>query len=194
MAVRPRFIVPDSSRCKHTSLSFYLPSGFDLNLKDTIQQGLQAGYDVENEPKASSNTILLQVLNEMDGEGALKLDIPTHIVQENEWLPSENRESLEILLGVANQYASEHIDTRFVKFMMDGVPLPRLFTHAGLNIEGNIDHDKNVPENVADVVLRYDKKGFTIKIRYDHQRYAPLNVTAEMSPAELFVHPGDSCE
>ena len=47
---------------------------------------------------------------------------------------------------------------------MDGVPLPPLFTHAGLNECGDIDHSMIVPENIADAVLKYDRKGLTIKI------------------------------
>jgi predicted amidohydrolase YtcJ len=131
-------------------------------LKHAIRLAHKAG--VTSTQEASSNTILLHVLNEMEREGSLKLDISTHIVHENEWLASESKESLGKLLEVADQHASKHIDTRFVKIMMDGVPLPRLFTHAGLNAEGNIDHDKIVPKRVTDAVLKYDKKGLTIKI------------------------------
>ncbi|KAH6643928.1 putative exoenzymes regulatory protein aepA precursor [Boeremia exigua] len=193
-------------------------------LKHAIRLAHKAG--VTSTQEASSNTILLQVLNEMEREGSLRLDVSTHIVHENEWLASESTESLQRLLEVADQHSSKHIDTRFVKVMMDGVPLPPLFTHAGLNEQGDIDHSMIIPENVADAILKYDKKGLTVKIHCtgngatrhalnaieaarksnpdgprheiahnsgvhddDFQRYAPLNVTAEMSPAELFVHP-----
>lgn len=131
-------------------------------LKYAIQLAHEAG--VTSTQEASSNTILLQVLNEMEREGTLKLHISTHIVHENEWLASESKESLARLLKVADQYASKHIDTRFVKIMMDGVPLPPLFTHAELNEQGDIDHSKIAPENVADSVLKYDREGLTIKI------------------------------
>ncbi|KAF2631809.1 amidohydrolase 3 [Macroventuria anomochaeta] len=193
-------------------------------LKHAIRLAHKAG--VTSTQEASSNTIMLQVLNEMEREGSLQLDISTHIVHENEWLASESKESLQKLLEVADQHASKHIDTRFVKIMMDGVPLPPLFTHASLNDQEEIDHSMIVPENVADAVLKYDKKGLTVKIHCtgtgatrhalnaieaarksnpggprheiahnsgvhddDFKRYAPLNVTAEMSPAELFLHP-----
>lgn len=131
-------------------------------LKHAIRLAHKAG--VTSTQEASSNTILLQVLNEMEREGSLQLDISTHIVHENEWLASESKQSLGELLEAADQHASRHIDTRFVKIMMDGVPLPPLFTHAGLNEQGDIDHNMIVPENVADAVLKYDKKGLTVKI------------------------------
>lgn len=131
-------------------------------LKHAVRLAHKAG--VTSTQEASSNTILLHVLNEMEREGSLKLDIFTHIVHENEWLASESKESLGKLLEVADQYANKHIDTRFVKIMMDGVPLPPLFTHAGLNEEGDIDFSKIVPANIADAVIAYDKKGLTIKI------------------------------
>lgn len=131
-------------------------------LKHAIRLAHKAG--VTSTQEASSNTILLRVLNEMEKEGSLNLDVSTHIVHENEWLASESKESLQRLLEVADQHASKHIDTRFVKIMMDGVPLPPYFTHAGLNEQGDIDHSKIVPENVAEAVLKYDRKGLTVKI------------------------------
>lgn len=131
-------------------------------LKHAIRLAHKAG--VTSTQEASSNTILLRVLQEMEGERSLKLDIATHIVHENEWLGSERKESLAELLEVADAYASKHIDTRFVKIMMDGVPLPPLFTHAGLDALGHIDYSMIVPEHVVDAILKYDKKGLTIKI------------------------------
>lgn len=131
-------------------------------LKRAIRLAHKAG--VTSTQEASSNTILLQVLNEMEREGSLQLEISTHIVHENEWLASESKESLQQLLEVADQYASKHIDTRFVKIMMDGVPLPPLFTHAGINEQGDIDQSMIVPENIADAITKYDKQGLTIKI------------------------------
>ncbi|KAL1609795.1 hypothetical protein SLS59_001306 [Nothophoma quercina] len=131
-------------------------------LKHAIRLAHKAG--VTSTQEASSNTILLQAFNEMEREWSLKLDVSTHIVHENEWLASESKESLQRLLEVADQYASKHIDTRFVKIMMDGVPLPPLFTHAGLGENGDIDHSMIVPENVADAMLKYDRKGLTVKI------------------------------
>ncbi|KZM26150.1 uncharacterized protein EKO05_0000451 [Ascochyta rabiei] len=193
-------------------------------LKHAIRLAHKAG--VTSTQEASSNTILLQALSEMEREGSLALEISTHIVHENEWLASESKKGLQQLLEVANQYASKHIDTRFVKIMMDGVPLPPLFTQAGMTEQGDIDHSMIVPQDAVEAVLKYDKKGLTVKIHCtgtgatrhaldaieaarrinfngprheiahnsgvhddDFKRYAPLNVTAEMSPAELFVHP-----
>ncbi|KAJ4344088.1 hypothetical protein N0V95_006380 [Ascochyta clinopodiicola] len=214
------------SAMEKAALSIPAPSRAHVKrvLKHAIRLAHKAG--VTSTQEASSNTILLQALNEMEREGSLALDISTHIVHENEWLASESKDSLQQLLEVADQYASKHIDTRFVKIMMDGVPLPPLFTQAGLNEQGDIDHSMIVPKDVAEAVLKYDKKGLTVKMhctgtgatRYaldaieaarrsnpvgprheiahnsgvhedDFKRYAPLNITAEMSPAELFVHP-----
>lgn len=131
-------------------------------LKHAIRLAHKAG--VTSTQEASSNTILLQVLNEMEKEGSLTLDISTHIVHENEWLASESKESLQQLLEVAEKYASKHIDTRFVKIMMDGVPLPPLFTHADLSKRGDIDHSMIVPQNVERALLKYDEQGRTVKI------------------------------
>ncbi|RYN56073.1 hypothetical protein AA0117_g13279 [Alternaria alternata] len=211
-----------------TKAALTIPAPSRAHIKRALKHAIRLAHKagVTSMQEASSNTILLRVLNEMDREGSLNIDVYTHIVHDNEWLASESKESLQQLLDVADQHASKHIDTRFVKIMMDGVPLPPLFTQAGLNEQGDIDYSKIIPENVEEAVRKYDKKGLTVKIHCtgsgatrhalnaieaaretnpggprheiahnsgvhddEFKRYAPLNVTAEMSPAEFFVHP-----
>ncbi|KAF2856101.1 amidohydrolase-like protein 3 [Plenodomus tracheiphilus IPT5] len=193
-------------------------------LKHAIHLAHKAG--VTSTQEASSNTALLQALGEMEKEGSLKLDISTHIVYGCEWLGSESKDGLNQLLDTAEHFRSKHVDTRFVKIMLDGVPLAPLYTHSGLDEHGCPDHNMIVTPDVADAVLQFDKQGKTVKIHCtgqgstrlalnaieaarkanprgprheiahnsgvndeDFKRYSPLNITAEMSPAELFVHP-----
>ncbi|KAH7359735.1 amidohydrolase 3 [Pyrenochaeta sp. MPI-SDFR-AT-0127] len=208
------------------ALSIPLPNRAHIKriLKHAIQLCHKAG--VTSTQEASSNTLLLQALSEMENEGSLHMNICTHIVHGCEWLASESKESLTTLVDSAEQYQSKHIDTRFIKIMLDGVPLPPLYTHAELDEHGHVEHEHIVTPDVAEAVLKYDKAGKTVKIHCtgrgstrlaldaieaarqsnpggprheiahnssvhddDYKRYLPLNVTAEMSPAELFVHP-----
>lgn len=193
-------------------------------LKHAVQIAHRAG--VTSTQEASSNTLLLEALSEMEKEGSLNMDISTHIVYGPEWLACEKKESLVRLLDTAEQFKSKHVDTRFVKIILDGVPLPPLFTHAAFDDHGHVNLTNIQVEDIADAVLEYDKRGMTIKIHCtgqgatrmaldaiesarkqnpggprheiahnsgvhhdDFPRYAPLNVTAEMSPAMFFVHP-----
>lgn len=224
------------------TLSIPLPDRAHIKrtLKHAIHLAHKAG--VTSTQEASSNTLLLQALGDMDDEGSLNMNICTHIVHNCEWLASESKESLNTLVDAAEQYQRKHIDTRFIKIMLDGVPLPPLYSHAELDEHGHIDHKHILTPDVAEAVLKYDKAGKTVKIHCtgrgstrlaldaieaarqsnpggprheiahnsgvhdgmyssqgvkpsidittdDYNRYLPLNVTAEMSPADLFVHP-----
>ncbi|KAF2033665.1 amidohydrolase-like protein 3 [Setomelanomma holmii] len=200
------------------------PAHVERTLKHAIGLAHKAG--VTSTQEASSNTQLLTALSELEKEGDLKLDVSTHVVYGCAWLASESKDSLNQLLDAVDHFKSKHVDTRFVKIVLDGVPLPPLLTHAGLGEHGHVDQSKIVTEDVADAVLKFDQLGCTVKIhctghgstrlafdaieaarkvnptgpRHEiahnsgvhddgYKRYAPFNVTAEISPAELFTHP-----
>tara|TARA_R110002003_G_scaffold39_8_gene2466 strand:+ start:11314 stop:12261 length:948 start_codon:yes stop_codon:yes gene_type:complete len=131
-------------------------------LKHAIRLAHKAG--VTSMQEASANTQLLHALSEMEMLGSLNLDINAHIVYDCEWLASEPKDSLDQLLDAAEQYYSKHVDTRFVKIMLDGVPLPPLFTHAGIDEHGHVDQSKIATQDVVDAVLKFDQLGRTVKI------------------------------
>ncbi|KAF2878555.1 amidohydrolase 3 [Massariosphaeria phaeospora] len=176
--------------------------------------------------EASSNTLLLRALKELDEEGKLDLDISTHIVYGPEYIAHESASTLHKLLDETEKFKSKHVDTRFVKIILDGVPLPPLYTHCGLDDHGVPDKSKIVVEDVKEAICKYDERGMTVRVHCtghgstrtaldgiemarkknpdgprheiahcsgvhddDFSRYAPLRVTAEMSPAEFFSHP-----
>ena len=79
-------------------------------------------YGITSCQEAASNKIILEALNALDDTGKLKLGISAHIVFDNVSLSGMNHESLEQLIDNAPQYASQHVQTSFVKMFMDGVP------------------------------------------------------------------------
>lgn len=131
-------------------------------LKDGIRTLHKAG--VTSCQEASASTRMLRGLQELDKEGDLKMDIQTHIVYAPAWLAEERTESLHEALTETEKYRSKHVDTRFVKVMLDGVPLPGLFTQAGLDENNEVEVSKLQIDNVHEVVQEYDSKGMTIKI------------------------------
>jgi predicted amidohydrolase YtcJ len=131
-------------------------------LKHAISLAHKAG--VTSLQEAASNTIMLHALRELDGENALKVDIAAHIVYAPEYIGLEPQESLKRLLDDAKEYKTKHLDTRFLKVILDGVPLPPLFTHAGLSEHGEVDVGKLTINDIARVVGEYDRRGFTCKI------------------------------
>ncbi|KIW48862.1 uncharacterized protein PV06_01423 [Exophiala oligosperma] len=115
--------------------------------------------------EASANSIMLHALKELDAEKDLKLNMYTHIVYAPDWVAEESVESLHKLIDDAAGFRSDHVDTRFVKIILDGVPLPPYYTQAGFNKDdGTVDESKLFILNVKEAVAEYDARGFTMKI------------------------------
>jgi predicted amidohydrolase YtcJ len=114
--------------------------------------------------EASANTLVLHALKELEDEGKLNMDISTHIVYGPEFVAHEKKESLLKLLDAADKFKSKHVDTRFVKIILDGVPLPPLYTHCPLDENGKPEDDKIIVKDVAEAVMKYDERGMTLKI------------------------------
>lgn len=131
-------------------------------LKHAIRVAHRAG--VTSCQEASANTLLLNALCELDDEKSLQMDIATHIVYGPEFIAHESKCTLHPLLDDVEKFKRKHVDTRFVKVILDGVPLPPLFTHCALDEQGRPEKSKIIVEDVADAVLKYDERGMTVKI------------------------------
>ena len=107
--------------------------------------------------------MFLQAVRELEQDRDLKMEVFPHIVYAPDWIAEETSESLHKLLDEAEKFRSEHVDTRFVKIILDGVPLAPYFSHAGM-VDGEVDVGKLFITNVKDVVRKYDEKGMTMKI------------------------------
>ncbi|OAP60894.1 hypothetical protein AYL99_05896 [Fonsecaea erecta] len=114
--------------------------------------------------EAASNTLILKALGELDAAGSLKMDVQTHIVYKPEQLAEERLETLHKTLDQAESFRSQHVETNFVKFMLDGVPLHPYYTHAGLTEAGEIDESKIQIDDLAEAVSKLDARGMTCKI------------------------------
>ncbi|XRM48201.1 hypothetical protein ABZX51_011135 [Aspergillus tubingensis] len=183
-------------------------------------------YGITSCQEASANTLYLHAVRELELENRLDLDIHTHIVSAPVYFAMEPQDSLAGLLDVAEGFRSRHVHTQFVKFWLDGAPLPPEFTQADLDANG-----QPIPTHLAldkdflyKAVKNYDGRGMTCKLhtagegsarlaldviakvregnpagprhelahcnavhKDDIARFAPLKVTAEMSPA-IFHH------
>lgn len=114
--------------------------------------------------EAASNTLMVEAFRQLDQKNDLKLDIYTHIVYGPEYIAQEPAQTLHRLLDAAATLKSEHVSTRFVKMMLDGVPLAPFFSQADLREDGGVDPDDIYVEDLENVVCKYDKRGMTIKI------------------------------
>lgn len=131
-------------------------------LKHAISIAHRAG--VTSCQEASSNTLLLHALRELETENQLHMDIAAHIVYGPEFVASESKATLHPLLDAAEKWKSKHVQTGFIKIILDGVPLPPLFTHCELDEHGAPDKTKIFVEDIADAIAKYDRKGMTFKV------------------------------
>jgi predicted amidohydrolase YtcJ len=160
-----------------------LPKPALSHVKRALKTGIKAAHKVgvTSLQEASANTLQLQALSEMDKEGSLNMDVYAHIVDSPEFLSREPRPSTQALIEDAEAYASQHVHTNFVKFILDGVPLPPLFTHCELDAHNQPDQSKLIVPDLRDRILHHDKHGRTIKIHatgHGSVRYALDAITA----------------
>ncbi|EFY86047.1 hypothetical protein J3459_016418 [Metarhizium acridum] len=131
-------------------------------LKYAVRRLHQAG--VTSCQEAATNTLMLTTLRDMDKDNQLPLDTYTHIVYAPEFIAEESQPELIQLLDRAGSLKTRHVDTRFVKIILDGVPLDPYFTQAGLDKDGNVEREKLFLHDLEDAVIRYDQRGMTCKI------------------------------
>ncbi|KAK4936396.1 hypothetical protein LTR10_022722 [Elasticomyces elasticus] len=105
--------------------------------------------------EASANSLMLHGLRELDAEGRA----------EDKYTSSHCRApSLFIASSTRAFFRSKHVDTRFVKIILDGVPLELYYSHAGLTEDGRIEESKLFILNAHQAVQKYDAVGMTMKI------------------------------
>jgi predicted amidohydrolase YtcJ len=114
--------------------------------------------------EAASGRLFLEALQSLDMEGELKMEYATHILYRNEWLTGEMRENGDEIISMAREYASQHVDTRFVKIMMDGNPIVPSPTVSNLDERGDIDMAHILEKNIGSNLQKWDAAGLTCKI------------------------------
>ncbi|KAI9164202.1 hypothetical protein HJFPF1_05842 [Paramyrothecium foliicola] len=109
--------------------------------------------------EAAANSLLLEGLYDLDIKGELKMDYATHILYKNEWLSGEILKDPDELIRASGKYRSKHVDTSYVKFMMDGTPVSSLSTYAGLGEDGKPDMSKILQPNIEELIERCGDRG-----------------------------------
>lgn len=137
-------------------------------VKESIRRSIKTchRYGITSIQEASANTLYLHALRELEEENRLDLDVHPHIVCGNEFFSCETKQSLEALLDVAEAFRSRHVDSRFVKFWLDGSPIEPGSTHCSLDDHGVPDKKFLFfdDETLLEAVRRYDARGFTCKM------------------------------
>ena len=143
-----------------------LPKPALSHVKRALKVGIKAAHKagVTSLQEASANTLELQGLSELEREGSLTIDVYAHIVDSPEFISREPRPSTQALIENAEAYASKHVHTNFVKFILDGAPLPPFFTHCELDAHNEPDQSKLIVPDLRERILHHDKNGRTVKI------------------------------
>ncbi|KAF5560091.1 hypothetical protein FPHYL_6773 [Fusarium phyllophilum] len=120
-----------------------------LNTAALIRVGY--GDDVQDPPRASIC------------EGLM---IFPHIVHAPESFAQEKAQSLHHLIDTSEDFCSQHVDARFVKFWMNGVPISPHFTQCDIGPDGHPNEERLLLtfEELLEALTKHDAKGLTCKI------------------------------
>ncbi|KAH7471704.1 hypothetical protein FOMA001_g13692 [Fusarium oxysporum f. sp. matthiolae] len=143
-----------------------LPKPAKAHIKRVVKRAIveMHRHGVTSCQDASSTEMFLTALSELEAEGNLKMQFATHCLYKNEWLTGEIQVPADKLILNADKYQSRHVDTRFVKMMMDGACAPSLMSHSDVDDNGMPDQSKILLPNAAELVQRFDARGMTCKI------------------------------
>jgi predicted amidohydrolase YtcJ len=143
-----------------------LPRPPRAHIKRIIKRAIQEmhRHGVTSCQDAAASEMFLKALSEIDCEKDLKMHFSTHCLYKNEWLTGEIQMPADKLIMSADAYRSRHVETRFVKMMMDGGCVPDLMSHSDVDEHGNPDQSQLLLPDIAELVEKFDAKGITCKI------------------------------
>ncbi|KAG5747191.1 hypothetical protein H9Q69_011210 [Fusarium xylarioides] len=137
-------------------------------VKEALLYGIRMSHEfgITSLQEASANTLYLYALRELESEGRLDMQIFPHIVHAPESFGQEKAESLHHLIDTAEDFCSQHVDARFVKFWMDGAPIPPHFTQCDIGPDGHPNEERLLLtfEELLEALTKHDAKGLTCKI------------------------------
>ncbi|KAJ4176288.1 hypothetical protein NW767_015496, partial [Fusarium falciforme] len=138
------------------------------HIKRALFQAVETfhSYGITSCQEATATTPLLHALLEMENENRLDLDIYAHIMGAPTGLVAESGESLAALANISEGFRSKHIHPNFMKFILDGSPIPPNLTQADLDESGQ-PSEKNMmvrPDHLEKLLEAFDAKGMTCKL------------------------------
>ncbi|GCD88616.1 amidohydrolase [Nocardioides sp. LS1] len=122
-------------------------------------------YGITSVQEASATAPELRGLAELDGDDELTLHVAAHLVWRDEGIGTASMAELETIIAERDHFRTDHVDTAFVKFFMDGVPLPPHFTACEL-VDNEPENGKIlIPrDELGDALRRFDAAGLKVKI------------------------------
>ena len=137
-------------------------------------------YGITSVQEASATRRQLKLLNELDNAGELTLRIAAHLIWQYEKFADAPLREIRQLRKDREQYTSAHVDTRFIKFWLDGAPLAPNYTETQLDEEGHVDPTNLLitQEALNKALAELDKAGLTAKMHVAHEGSARTALNA----------------
>lgn len=123
-------------------------------------------YGITSVQEASATRRELEILNELDSKDELGLRVSAHLVWQYEHFADARLDEIRLLRQERARYQSPRVDTRFIKFWLDGAPLPPNFTHSDLDEAGEVEAGKLLysQDELNKIVASLDRQGLVAKM------------------------------
>ena len=140
--------------------------------RETYREAMKWAIDTCNRlgvtsiQEASAIGPQLTAMADLEASGELTAQITAHLVWGVSSLGLAPKDELEKIIDDRASYALPHVNTNFVKMILDGAPLPPHFTQANLTAEDEPDWDSVLltHRKITDTIAKYDALGLTVKI------------------------------
>ncbi|QKD63092.2 amidohydrolase family-domain-containing protein [Fusarium oxysporum Fo47] len=144
-------------------------------------------YGITSAQEATASTMELHAFRELEAENRLDFDIYTHIVSAPGSAVGESEDSLAAQISIAEGFRTKHIHPHFVKFILDGLYDAKGYT---CKVHAAGEGSARLALDILEQVRALNPNGPRHEVAHcnsvhadDVKRFAPLRVTAEMSPA-----------
>lgn len=123
-------------------------------------------FGITSIQEASASPQALVAYRDIDQEDGLDLHVAAHLVWREEGFGMASTAELDRTIADREAFVTEHLNPRFIKIWLDGAPLPPHMTQADLDENGKIISSNVLvePEQLADVIGRFDAAGLAVKI------------------------------
>ena len=147
----------------------HIPPVPEADYRKAIQWALasHSRFGVTSLQEASANETMLRELDALDDAGDLPMHVASHIVWRHSGMGNASIEAMDALIENRARYATQNVNTDFVKIIVDGSPMPPHSNHADLDPatdEIPIDRLLVEPEVLNAAVTRFDAMGIKVKM------------------------------
>ena len=169
----------------------------DINLAAVAWASRKASsFGITSIQESAGNREALQAFKVVDQSNRLNQRAAVHVVLKSSQFGLASFEDLEQLLSERDKYASQRVETDYVKMWVDGSPTPPYFTEAGFDEESNAIMTQNLlieSEKLTETVIRLDEEAMKVKMHVAgagaaHAALNAIEAAREANPSSIIRH------